>query len=419
MLKNRKIIKKIVPWLGRDEIILIYGPRRVGKTTVLQLLKRELQSIGVEPANIFMMNLEDFDVLRELSQSPKALLKFIRNSEKKNYFLIDEIQYLEDPTHFLKYLYDFYRDKVKLVVTSSFLFEVKNKFRDSLVGRKISFNLTPLIFEEFIDFNDDSLSPYFRKGEIPGAIHNRFLELLEEYLIYGGLPEVVLTKDIEMKQMLMRDYVNTYLNKDIRYISGSNDILRYNDLLAVLASQISGLLNVEEICNTLGMKRLKVDKYLENLILSTLIHFIPPFYTNVRTQITKMKKIYLFDVGIRNQILHNFNSLNVRNDAGALFENFILNELINTYGRENIFFYRSKSGGEIDFIIKKEKVTPIEVKFKKLTRPVGLHTLSSFVERNDLKQGYLVNLTLNQKLIEKRIHVIDFLKFLNEQKSSF
>ncbi len=311
----------------------------------------------------------------------------------------------------MKYLYDFHRDKVKLIVTGSFLFEVKGKFRDSLVGRKISFNLTPLTFEEFIDFKDGSSLAYVNQNDIPDVIRNRFIELLEEYLIYGGLPEIVLTKDVEMKKMLLRDYVNTYLNKDIRYISGSNDILRYNDLLAVLASRISGLLNIEEICNTLGMKRPKVKKYLEHLSLSTLIYLIPPYFTNIRTQITKMKKIFLFDVGIRNQILSNFNSLNIRNDAGALIENFILNELINHFGRESIFYYRSKIGCEIDFIIRKDKLFPLEAEFKKLTRPIGLHTLSHFIEKNDIHEAYLVNLTLNQKLSGKRIHVVDFLAF--------
>ena len=413
MLKKRRILNSLLKWLDRDEIIVISGPRRTGKTTLLHLIRDELVRKGVHEKNIFMLNLEDLDILKELTKSPKALLKFITDENEKNYFLIDEIQYLEEPTNFLKYLYDLHRDKIKLIVTGSFLFEVKGQFRDALVGRKISFHLTPLTFAEFVDFRAESLLPYLSRTEIPEAIRNEFLSLLDEYLIYGGMPEVVLTTDIAMKKELLKEYVNTYLKRDIRYIAGSNDILRYNDLLAVLAGQISGLLNVHEVCNTLGMARTKVEKYLEHFILSAIVYVVPPYYTNIRTQISKMKKIFLFDTGIRNQVIQNFNHPMIRNDAGALFENFILNELINSVGRENIFYHRTKVGGEIDFVIRKEKIIPAEIKYKKLTKPVGIKTLSHFIEKNNVERGYLVNLSLNQMMEERRIEAVDFLNFLN------
>ena len=413
MLRKRIILNSIVRWLDRDEIIIISGPRRVGKTTILHLLNDELLKRGVETKNIFMLNLEDLDILKELTKSPKELLKFITDEKEKNYFLIDEIQYLEEPTNFLKYLYDLHRDKVKLIVTGSYLLEVKGKFKDSLVGRKIGFNLTPLTFEEFVDFKENRLLPYFQKTEIPETIRIEILSLLEEYLIYGGMPEIVLTKDTEMKRVLLKEYVNTYLKKDIRYISGSDDILRYNDLLSVISNQISGLLNLEEICNTLGMTRRKVEKYLGNFILSSLIYILPPYYTNIRTQISKMKKVFLFDTGVRNQVVQNFNSTNNRNDAGALFENFILNELMNAVGKENLFYFRTKTGSEIDFIIRKDKVIPAEIKYKKMNAPSKTRSLSHFIEKNNLEKGYLVNLTLNQMLGDKKIEVVDFLKFLN------
>lgn len=409
MIKKRTILKSIVKWLDRDEIIVITGPRRVGKTTILHLLKDELLKRGVDSNNIFILNLEDLDILKELTKSPKELLKFVTNEENKNYFLIDEIQYIEEPTHFLKYLYDAHRDKIKLIVTGSFLFQ----FKDSLVGRKIEFNLTPLTFEEFIFFKDEHLLQYFQKEDIPEFIKADFLNFLKEYLVYGGMPEIVLTKDIEIKTTLLKEYVNTYLNKDIRYISGGENILRYNDMLSIISSQISGLLNLEELCNTLGMTRRKVEKYLGDFILSSLIHVLPPYYTNIRTQISKMKKIFLFDTGVRNQVVHNFNSPEIRMDSGALFENFILNELMNLVGRENIFYYRTKTGSEIDFIIRKSKIIPVEIKYKRLTAPSGTKALSYFIEKNNIEKGYLVNLTLNQILDQKKIQVIDYLRFFH------
>ncbi len=410
--KHRKILPSIFKWLDRDETIVISGPRRVGKTTTLYLLKDELLSRGIPPQNIIMLNLEDIDILKELSGSPKALLKFMVAGAGKNYFLIDEIQYLKEPTNFLKYHFDANRDRIKLIVTGSYLFEVKGEFRDSLVGRKVSFDLTPLTFEEFIDFRKPDLLPFLKKSDLPEVRKNELLSLLDEYLVYGGMPEVVQAEDVEIKQMLLKEYVNTYLQKDIRYISGSNDILRYNDLLSILANQISGLLNIEEVSNTLGLRRDKVVKYLENLILSGIVYLIPPFYTNIRTQISKMKKVFLFDVGIRNRIINNFNHPLYRMDAGALYENWVLNELINAVGKENVFYYRTRSGSEIDFVVKEAIPVPFEVKYKKLVKPTGIRALKNFLEKNRLPRGYLINLTLNQSLPEKNIEIVDYLRFL-------
>lgn len=416
MVKNRSILKTIIPWLERDEIIIISGPRRVGKTTMLYLLKDELLKRGIDEKNIFQFNLEDLDILADLSKSPKELLKYIINEKKKSYFLIDEIQYLQEPTNFLKYLYDLHRDKVKLIVTGSFLFEVKGKFSDSLVGRKVGFNMTPLIFEEFINFKQENLLPFFEKSDMPESKRMDLLELLDEYLVYGGLPEIVLTQDIEIKKTLLKEYVNTYLKKDIRYISGSDDVLRYNDLLVIVSNQISGLLNLEEISNTLGMPRKKAEKYLEHFILSSIIHLIPPYYTNIRSQISKMKKIFLFDTGVRNQMIQNFNRMKNRNDSGALFENFILNELINTLGREQIYYFRTKTGTEIDFIINKNKIIPVELKYKKLRNSSGIKALKFFVNNNNLDLGYLVNLTHNDKISDSNIEIADFINFLKRLK---
>ncbi len=416
MVKNRSILKTIIPWLERDEIIIISGPRRVGKTTMLYLLKEELLKRGIEEKNIFLFNLEDLDTLADLSKSPKELLKYIIDEKKKSYFLIDEIQYLEEPTNFLKYLYDLHRDKVKLIVTGSFLFEVKGQFSDSLVGRKVGFNMTPLIFEEFINFKQENLLPFFEKSDMPESKRMDFLELLDEYLVYGGLPEIVLTQDIEIKKTLLKEYVNTYLKKDIRYISGSDDVLRYNDLLVIVSTQISGLLNLEEISNTLGMPRKKAEKYLEHFILSSIIHLIPPYYTNIRSQISKMKKTFLFDTGVRNQMIQNFNRMKNRNDSGALFENFILNELINTLGREQIYYFRTKTGTEIDFIINKNKIIPVELKYKKLRNSSGIKALKFFVNNNNLDLGYLVNLTYNDKISDSNIEIVDFINFLKRLK---
>jgi predicted AAA+ superfamily ATPase len=414
MVKNRRLLNGIGKWLARDEIIIITGPRRVGKTTLLGLIREELIKKGIKENKIFTLNLEDMDILKNLNQSPKELLKYIIDSGGKNYFLIDEIQYLQDVSNFLKYLFDMHRDTIKLVITGSFLFELKKQLKNALVGRKVSFNLTPLTFAEFLDFKDESLLPYLYKMDIPGSIQEKFLSLLQEYLVYGGLPEIVLTEDKEMKRTLLKEYVNTYLKRDIRFIGGDQDILRYNDLLTVIANQVSGLLNTTELSNTVGIPRRKTEQYLENLILSGLIYVILPYFSNVRTQIVKMKKVFLFDTGIRNQLVRNFNETAIRNDYGALFENFFLNELINAFEKDSICFFRTKSKSEIDFIIKQNKPLPLELKYKRFEKPGGMKHLIYFANENKIEKGYLVNLTLNHSWESgpPNLECIDFRKFL-------
>ncbi len=307
-----------------------------------------------------------------------------------------------------------HRDTIKLIITGSFLFELKKQLKNALVGRKVSFNMTPLTFTEFVDFKDESLLAYLYKTDIPGSIREKFLSLLQEYLVYGGLPEIVLTGDKEMKKTLLKEYVNTYLKRDIRFIGGAQDILRYNDLLTVIANQVSGLLNTSELSNTVGIPRLKTEQYLETLILSGLIYVIPPYFSNVRTQIVKMKKVFLFDTGIRNQLVRNFNETTVRNDYGALFESFFLNELVNAFEKDSICFFRTKAKAEIDFIIKQDKPLPLELKYKRLKKPEGMKHLTYFANENKIEKGYLVNLTLNHAWENgaSNLECIDFRKFL-------
>jgi len=417
MVKKRRLLDDICKWLARDEIILISGPRRVGKTTLLRLIRKELINKGIKENKIFTLNLEDIDILKDLNKSPKELLKYIIDSSGKNYFLIDEIQYLQDVSNFLKYLFDMHRDTVKLIITGSYLFELKKQLKNALVGRKVSFNLTPLTFVEYVDFKDQPLLPYFYKMDIPGSIHEKFLNLLQEYLVYGGMPEIVLTDDKEIKKTLLKEYVNTYLKRDIRFIGGDQDILRYNDLLTVIANQVSGLLNTSELSNTIGIPRRKTERYLENLILSGLIYVILPYFSNVRTQIVKMKEVFLFDTGVRNQLVLNFSEAPIRNDYGALFENFFLNELINAFEKDSICFFRTKAGSEIDFVIKQNKPLPLELKYKRLKKIGGMKHLNYFAKENEIDKGYLVNLTLNYSRQNAengaaKLECIDFRKFL-------
>ena len=412
MLYKRKIQKDINKWLLKDEIIILNGPRQVGKTSLLELLREELKRKKIKNEMIFDFNLEDIEILNELNKSPKNILNYIKIKNKKNYFLIDEIQYLDNPSNFLKYLYDEHRDKIKLIVTGSSSLELKAKLQDSLAGRKIVFNICPLCFEEFLRFKKVKFLDYYNSKDIPATIQAKFKRYLDEYLLFGGMPKVVLTSSKENKKILLKNYINDYINKDIRAIGKIENLLKFNQLVKILSNQIGNLLNINELTNTLSLPRKEIENYINILEYTFVLHKINPYYKNIRSQIIKMPKIYLFDLGLRNQILNNFVDLSGRTDAGNLFENFIYLELKQNINKEDIYFYRTIHKAEIDFVFERDgNVYPIEVKYKNFNKLVDSRILRSFCKSSKIKckNSYLINLNLNQKTSDK----IVFLTFIN------
>lgn len=421
MLYRRKIQQKIDSWLLKDEIIILNGPRQVGKTSLLELLQAELKHKKIKKESIFYLNLEDIEILNELNNSPKNILNYIKIKNKKSYFFIDEIQYLDNPSNFLKYLYDEHRDKIKLIITGSSSLELKSKLQDSLVGRKVAFRVSPLCFEEFLRFKRADILDYYYSERIPSVVQSQFKKYLDEYLLFGGMPKIALTSEYENKKILLKNYVNDYINKDVRYIGKIDNLLKFNQLVKILANQIGKLVNVNELANTINLPRQEVEKNINILEYTFVLHKIVPYHKNIRSQITKMPKFYFFDIGIRNQILNNFVELENRSDAGSLFENFIYLELKQNINKENIYFYRTIHKAEIDFIFEKNGVIyPIEVKYKNFAKPAGNRTLGSFCKanRDHCPYGYLVNLNLNQKARDK-INFLTFVNFFSRLKENF
>jgi len=396
MVKSRKIAKVIEKWLDEKEIIILTGVRQVGKTSLLQILEQKLRTKNVDAKNIFYLSLEDISVLDALNSSPENIFKYVLDKSKRNYFLIDEIQYLDNPSNFLKLLYDKYGQKIKLIVTGSSSLELKANFQDSLTGRKVTFEINPLDFEEFLQFKNFKQLDYLSKKDLPGDIKRRFDDELEEYLVYGGMPAVVLQGDTEKKKKILGEYISTYINKDIRAIGKIDNIANFNNLLKVLVSQVGNLLNINELTNTLNIDRRTLVKYLDILEFTFVLYRVLPYSGNIRLQITKMPKIYMFDSGICNAILGNFVATDSRGDAGAIFENFVYMELRKNI-TEKIYFYRTTAGSEIDFIVEQQnKIYPIEVKFKELRKRIDERVLENFINKSGKDGvGKVVNVSLN------------------------
>ena len=308
--------------------------------------------------------------------------------------MIDEIQYLDDPSHFLKYLADF-EPSVKLIVTGSTSIQIK-KFKDGLTGRKKSFHLFPLDFREFVLFKGKDhlisvLETFNFKDIISNQIEidpqrilpfkNELETLFEEYILYGGYPKVALAGSQDEKLRELQELFNTYELKDVNILFNVSNVAAFRNLFRLIASNIGNLLNINEVAGTLGIGRDTVRRYLAVLENSFVVHSLPPFHSNVRKELTKMPKLFFLDTGMRNFAVRNFTELSFRPDRGSLFENAIFGELFKNLGViDQLFFWRTLSKNEVDFILTGDQKVAIEGKLSsdsQLRQPAGIRSFGN------------------------------------------
>jgi len=405
-LYNRQLTGKIGPYLKRKEAILIKGTRRVGKTSVLRLLRDILiEQYKVSRERIYFFDLEELDIREDFNENPRNLLKHISitngNREKKVYVFIDEIQYLDNPSNFIKILVDHFPE-IKIFATGSSSLDIKKKIQDSLVGRVVYFHLYPLNFIEFLEFKNKKFAI-----ETTSVQKRQMDNLLKEYLLFGGMPEIVLEKNEKIKKELLKNYLNLYISKDIRSLADIENISSFNNLAKILAGQTGNLLAKSEVSNTLNIAFKTLNRYLDILQYTFVVILLPPFFANLRTKLTKTPKVYFYDLGIRNSLINNFTDIEFRIDNGALFENFIFLELLSKFDLEDVYFYRTAKQTEIDFVIESEKMT-VEVKYKKYKNKKVFRVFDSFSKF----ENSVVNLNFNEKL--KSYSFLDWWNFLNK-----
>lgn len=402
-LKNRKIIKKILKFLDDREILAIHGSRQVGKTSLLHYLSDHYLRTKAGPSNLVYFDLEDFVLLELCNRGPDEVVKYLKGKgadfNRKTYLLIDEIQYLENPSSFLKLFHDRYRNSVKLLVTGSSSFLIKKKFRDSLAGRIIDFELFPLDFEEFLDFKELT----YKLDSSSETLNRELLPLYEQHIIYGGYPAVVLEDDIEKKETKLKQVINAYLKRDIRDLAAIRNIEKFNNLLRILASQSANLLNIAELSNTLGIAKRTVEEYLFILENTYILKKIYPYHKNIRSELTKMPKIFFEDTGMLNLLVNKTFSTVV---TGQLLETSIYLLFRKNMDVENVAFWRTNKGQEIDFVLnfpKKNRLVPVEVKLSFAAK--HQRNLRCFMEKYPVPNGYLCCLDKIRASREDRITV--------------
>lgn len=356
----RIIENRMKKWLKRREIILLKGPRQSGKTTLFLHLKEKLKGKYV--------TLEDEELLKTFEESPKIFAKRFKNK----FLFIDEAQYSKKSGKITKLLYDLFPD-IKLFVTGSGSFDVKVEVGKYLVGRAIYFELLPLNFEEFLLWKDKNLYKIFhdykntlvnflkgRKINLEIGFERDFRNLLEEYLVFGGFPAIVKEKDLKMKKELLKNLYRTYLEKDVFFFFSIRHLEKFRSLMKYLSFSMGNILEISTPASDLKIDYKTLENYINVLINTYIVQMVLPFHKSLITEIKKSKKIYFTDLGLRNAVMNNFNSLDQRTDKGKIFENFILNE-IKEYGE--VRYWRTTAKAEVDFILHfNNQLVPVEVK---------------------------------------------------------
>ncbi len=328
---KRKIQDNIEKALFKGKVVIIYGARQVGKTT---LVKEIVEKFGDDSS---FYSCDEIDIRQALTDKTSTELRDFLGDKKL--IIIDEAQRVKNIGITLKLLVDNF-PKMQIIATGSSSFDLSNEISETLTGRKDEFYLYPFSIEE--------LSQKYSKIEI-----NR---LLEKRMIYGMYPEAVRGGEDVVKNL--KSLAQSYVYKDVLQYQNIKNPEVLVKLLQALALQIGNEVSYNELASLTGLDKNTVSNYIQILEKAFIIFRLSPFSRNLRKELKKMRKIYFYDTGIRNALISNFNSLDIRQDAGVLWENFIVSERIkcnnNNFIDTNNYFWRTWDQKEIDLIEERE-----------------------------------------------------------------
>ncbi|GAB3166800.1 ATP-binding protein [Telluribacter humicola] len=308
------------------KILIVLGPRQVGKTTLLE----EMCRTG---GDYLFFNGDDFDTQAILANMGEVRLRQLIGSHHTVF--IDEAQRIPEVGLLLKLIHDRIKG-VRVVVSGSSALELSSSVSEPLTGRKWEHYLYPISWNELVGH--------------AGYLAAR--QQLEPRLVYGMYPEVI--NSLGDEEAVLRQIASSYLYKDLLNYHGIRKPEMLSKLLVALALQVGSEVSYNELANLLRIDRNTVEQYIGLLEQAFVVFRLPPFSRNVRNEISSSRKVYFYDNGIRNAIINNFNPLALRNDTGALWENFLIsermkrNEYAGAYGKR--YFWRTHAQQEIDYL---------------------------------------------------------------------
>jgi predicted AAA+ superfamily ATPase len=352
----QKQLNNLKQLIAPGKVVVIYGARRVGKTTLLNKYIEDKRA-----AETLFVNGDDIIARQYLeSQSIEKLRDFVGTT---SLLIVDEAQYVEKIGLNLKLIID-HVPNIRVIATGSSSFELAKDVGEPLTGRKFVLKLFPLAQGE--------ISQIEKRHETQSN--------LEARLLFGSYPEVVTTRNNQQRETYLREMISSYLFKDILALEGirySNKLVR---LLQLLAFQIGGQVSLNELGRQLGMSKNTVERYLDLLEKVFVIFKLSGFSRNLRKEISKSYRYFFYDNGIRNALIGNFNPLEIRNDAGQLWENYIIAErmkrqeyLLETV---NSYYWRTYDKKEIDLVEERQgKLFGYDIKCSKIRAkaPKGWH----------------------------------------------
>lgn len=338
-------------YIQSNKIVILYGARQTGKTT---LSNDFLAKLASQPHSremrVLKVNADESRYIDVLSSRDLSKMKLFVSGY--DLLFIDEAQRIPDIGINLKILHD-NLPSLRLLVTGSSSLDLANKIKEPLTGRTSTFTLYPISLSEL----SEDLNPF------------EMLERLEQWMIFGLYPDILNQTSVTMKEKYLHELSDAYLYKDIVAISQIRNSSKIRDLLKLLAFQIGSEVSVNELANQLGMSQETVSSYIDLLEQSFIVFRLGGFSRNLRKEINKRDKIYFWDCGVRNAVINNFSLLSMRNDRGALWENFIIAERLKTsaYQQRHVssYFWRTYTGAEIDYVEEQSgKLYAYEIKYK-------------------------------------------------------
>lgn len=390
----RAAYKKLAVEMGDNAVSIIAGPRQVGKTFLLKKLMREAAAMGKKtayynlelPGDLRLFNGTDEQVYDRLVASGRAVF-------------IDEFHYMRNASKIFKAVYDSGKP-VKIYASGSSALEIHKHLKESLAGRRWLTRLLPFSYAEF-------LGKY--GGKHSAAAFN-------EYTAYGGSPGLLKQTGPDRKINLLNEIYETYIQKDIKSLVKEENIRAFNSLFYLLAENQGSLISENSLSREVGLTAATINRYLSILEKTYVCHTVCSYARKLGNELKKSKKVYLYDLGIRNAVLKDFSHYATRQDKGAVGETFVLLQLLSVIKPNmELRFWRNKRGDEIDFVLLKNR-RPFIIEVKSSLKSAEIpKAFSLFIKNYPGTAGGMVisgNYSAKSSLLGKEIIFSTFEDFL-------
>ncbi len=375
MLYPRKIYPALFSHAQTDLVTVLTGMRRTGKTTLIKQLLEDLPSKNSLYLDLQRLDNRELFAQKNYDAIREAFVSRGLSTETQMIVAIDEIQLAPESPSVIKYLSDHF--KIKFIVTGSSSYYLKNLFSESLAGRKKLFELFPLDFGEFLTFKEvdhattASATADWRESQFNHLEYERLASYYEEYVRFGGFPQVALAKSESQKRDILLDIVSSYINIDIRSLANFSDERNLYTLAKLLASRVGNKVEYNNLSRLTGLSRPTVTNYVQLFEKTYLIKTVGVYTKSIDREIAKSRKLYFGDTGLANTL--------AELSSGAQFENTLFNQF-DRLGR--VQYFTLKSGQEIDFVLDgkwgfEAKETPVGVNLTSLKKASSAAALAN------------------------------------------